>query len=74
VGLADPRGEVPVDYGKADVLYRLVFEPLRVVICVSDPYLTPITWNAIADAWWGLSRSMRRPNGISWRESTSRLS
>ena len=56
VGLADPRGEVPVDYGKADVLDRLVFEPLRVGICVSDAYLTPITWNAVADAWWGLSR------------------
>ncbi len=55
IGLADPRGEVPVDYGKADVLDRLVFDPLRVGLCVGDQYLTPITWNAIADAWWGLS-------------------
>jgi hypothetical protein len=24
-------------------------------MCVGDPFLTPIRWNAIADAWWGLS-------------------
>jgi transcriptional regulator with XRE-family HTH domain len=55
VGLADPRSEDPTDDGKAYVLDRLIFDPLRVALCVSDPYLTPIMWNAIADAWWRLS-------------------
>jgi len=55
VGLADPRDEVPADNGRSDVLDRLIFDPLRVGICVGDQFLTPIRWNAIADAWWGLS-------------------
>jgi transcriptional regulator with XRE-family HTH domain len=55
VGLADPRSDVPTDDGKAYVLDRLIFDPLHLALCVGDQYLTPIKWNAIADAWWGLS-------------------
>jgi len=37
----DPRGEVPVDCGKPTCSTTWSFEPLRLEICVSDPYLTP---------------------------------
>ena len=54
-GLTGPRGDERSDEAGVEVLDRLLADPSRVGICVLDVYVTPIRWNAIADALWRFS-------------------
>lgn len=55
-GFAEPRDE-PSDALREEVLTYLLGDPLQVGLYVMDAYLTPLRWNAIADALWEFSRA-----------------
>jgi len=54
-GLTEPRIDEDSGEAGAEVLDRLRADPSRVGIGVLDAYVTPVKWNAIADALWHFS-------------------